>query len=123
MCFFVDRPGKTKQGGQCLALQEQTRKTLARHFNDSPVDRLGINFQLHVFHLFTLSWIKCRINYQYYFTPLNIVGATGPVAPTKNYFVFAMTAANACGSRIARSDNILRLSSMFAFFSAATSLL
>src|SRR5689334_4343330 len=39
------------------------------------------------------------------------------------YFVFATTAAKACGLRTAISASILRLSSIFAFLSADTSLL
>jgi len=64
--------------------------------------------------------------HEFILPPLNNVGAQH-VAPLRKqqrfYFAFAITAENACGSRIAMSDNILRLSSMFAFFSAATNLL
>ncbi len=60
--------------------------------------------------------------YQLVFYPLKVVGHALGVTYII-YFVFATTAAKVCGSRMAISDNILRLSSMLAFLRAETSLL
>src|ERR1700752_401937 len=75
-----------------------------------------LNGLTSLYHAFYKGSIHANI-----LPPLKIL--VGISSRPKNYFVFATTAANACGSRIAMSDSILRLRSIFAFFNAATSLL
>jgi len=108
---------------------------------DNRIDFFDCDIALH--DLQRLTGLKVMFNqnrvHKKYFTPLKrsvrVFPGTAPQGkcakhpdrtnsnPTNCYFVFAITAANVCGSRIAISDNILRLRVMFAFFNAATSLL